>query len=272
MPDHHAYLLPAIAALLLLGVAGLAALRDLVAEARPASARLASAGLIAVVVLLIPAQLVAHAGRSSLCGAYASDEVARWELLGLPPRAVLLVSYFETSYRIMALRATEQARPDVAILDLGFLTYPGMAGESALRHPELAPVIDAPLRLGAPLPLAELGALAPRPVQVQLQPELDRAAAPLLLPVGPFAHLAPRPPTREARARGERADVMLRRALGNRLAEPHPGDRVGSRNALLWHDFNRLRFYCLWIAPTAWNLTEDSLLEVDCSFAAMPLR
>lgn len=270
MPDHHAYLLPAIAALILLGVAGLAAARELIVELRPAGARAATAVVIAVSVILVPAQLLAHARESSLRDAYDSDVLARWELDGLPPRAVLMVSYFETSYRVAALRATEQSRPDVAVLDLGLLTYPGMAQEAKLRYPDLSAIIDAPLRLGAPLPVARLRALAPRPVDLQLQPELDRRAGPWLAPVGPYARLLPNAPSPEQRAAFERRDVAERRELAQRLSDPSEGDRLGVRNALLWHDFNRLRFYCLWIRPTAWRLTKDSLLDDDCSLAMLP--
>ncbi len=269
MPDHHAYLLPGIAALILLGFTGLAVARDLLAELRPASARAGSAVLVGLALLLVPAQLLANAGESSLRNAYASDEVARWEYEGLPPRTVLLVSYFETSYRVDALRAAEQGRPDIAVLDLGFLTFPGMAEEAKRRYPELAAIIDAPLRLGARLPTTALRGLAPRPVMLQLQPDLDRGAAPWLVPIGPFTRLLPEVPTPQARAATEREDVAARRRIAARLAHPSRGDRLGVRYTLLWHDFNRLRFYCQWIRPTAWHLTEDSLLDDDCSLALL---
>jgi hypothetical protein len=60
-----------------------------------------------------------------------------------------------------------------------------------------------------------------------------------------------------------------RERIAARLADPGHGDRLGVRYTLLWHDFNRLLFYCNWIPPTAWRLPADSLLENDCSLALL---
>ena len=270
MPDHHAYLIPAIAVLILLGVVGALrlVLALLVADATARSR--ASWAVIALLPLLVVMQLWGNRALASMRSAYAADELARWELEPLPPRAVLLTSHFETSYRLWALRTTEQSRPDVIVLDLGFLTYPGTAGESKRRHPELTAVIDAPLSLTAPLPIAALQELAPRPVMIQLQPALDRRAYPLLLPSGAYALLAGAPPSPALRSTSEAAAQSARRHLGQRLASPGPSDRIGVRNALLWHDFNQLRFYCLTGRPTTWKLAEDSLLEPDCRLTLLP--
>lgn len=268
-PDHHAYLVPALAALALLAVAGAGAIGAVLAQSAPRVRRWAAPAAAAGVALAVPLQVVAHHGDANLRDAYASDAIARWELDSAPPRALLLIDYFETSYRVAALRAIEGARPDVAVLDLAFLTYPGFDREARLRYPELAPIIDAPLRLGSPLPIEALQRVG-RPVLIQLQPELDPRVMPWVVPRGPFARLLPGAAPPRLRAELEREDVRARAELGVRFRDPAGGDAVGVRNTLLWHDFNRLRYYCRWVAPTAWTPPEDGLLRGDCAFTVMP--
>ncbi len=268
-PDHHGYLLPAIAALMLLALVGVGALLETAIAARPGWRRGLVGAALVLVWLTVPLQAAVHGPSSELVGARASDRVARLELEELPPRAVLMPSYFETSYRLEAMRALEHARPDVALLDLGFLTYPGTAEETRRRYPSLAQVIDAPLKLGRPLPLGALAATG-RPVYAQLSPELDAAALQHLVPVGPFALLSRKTPTPAMRAAAEKSDVAWRAAVGAALAHPTAGDRDGVRNTLLWHDFNRLRFYCRDVEPTAWTAPADGLLGGDCKLSQLP--
>ncbi|HUH04031.1 MAG TPA: hypothetical protein VML75_18670, partial [Kofleriaceae bacterium] len=255
-------------ALALLGAAGAGTIGAMLAQAARAR-RWAAPSAAALLLLAIPLQVAAHAGEADLSDAYASDEIARWELDGVPPRALLLIDYFETSYRVAALRTIEHARPDVAVLDLAFLTYPGFDREARWRYPELAHLIDAPLRLGQPLPIEALQRLD-RPVVIQLQPELDPRVMPWLIPRGAFAWLVPGAPPPRLRAELEREEVRARAALGARFDAPARGDTDGVRNTLLWHDFNRLRYYCRWIAPTAWVPPPDGLLGGDCAFTVMP--
>lgn len=250
-PDHQGYLVPALGALLALAAAGVAALAQELADARPAWGRGVHALAIAGLAVLAGLQLARTADEASLARERASDELARWELERLPPRTLLLPAYFETSFRLWALRAVEQARPDVAILDRSFLTYPGMADEARREHPDLAALIDAPLSAGALTPIDMLAGLAAsRPVLVQLHPNLEPAVDPWLTPVGAFARLHPAPPDASLRAQAEAQDareraLVLARATGGRGLDALPlGDRRGLRNALLWHDFVRLSLYC----------------------------
>lgn len=238
--DHHGYLLPAIAALGLLAALGVRAIAQLARPAAPAALP-AIAGLLA---LTLPAQLALGA-RASLADARGGDEIARWELEALPPRAVVLSAYFETSFRIAALRALEHSRPDVAVLDRSFLTYPGTADELSRRHPELAPLIAAPLRADRPTPITAVTDVARRrPVLFQLHFNLDAAARAHLIPIGPFALFSPAAVGAEQRAGGERYDGRARAELATRLDAAGHGDAGDARRALLWHDAMRMSFYC----------------------------
>lgn len=248
-PDHHAYLLPALAALLLLGLLGLAVLAETLARA--GRARAGGVLLAAALTLLVPWQLARFLPQASLAGARASDAMAGWQLDGLPPRALLLSAYFETRFRLWALAAVEGARPDVDVLDRSFLTYPGMAEDARRAHPALAPLIDAPLRAGAPLPVDLLRDLArARPVRVELHPNLEPEADPWLLPAGPFAALVPDAPGEAARALAEGRDRLAAVELARRLGEGAgpaavpEAEAVRVRGAVLWHHFTRLIFFC----------------------------
>ncbi len=235
-PDHLAYLAPGLIAILLLAGAGLF---ELTKRAR--------ASRLAAVVLLLTAawQLARTYDSASLRHAYAAEEMAHWQLETLPPRTLLLPGYFQTSFRLQALRAIEHARPDIAILDRSFLTYPGAQQEALRAHPDLAALIEAPLRADAPTPIEQLRRLATqRPVLVELHPNLDAAARPWLLPAGPFAYFAPRPPREADRRRTETLDRQARAELERRLQAPQPAERAAIVDALLWHDFVRARHFC----------------------------
>lgn len=239
-PDHYAYLLPALVAIALLGIAGLAQLAHLVSG----ESRSIFSVLVAVIAIgIVPWQVAVHARASRLDDAYASDTLARAELDALPPRTVVLVGYFQTSFRMWALRAVEQARPDVVVLDRSFLTYPGFAGVARERYPELAAIIDAPLRAGAPTPIEALRALN-RPIAIQLHINLDDAPKSSLIPRGLYAWLQPERVTREERDAAEPLDAAERDRIDLLLARAGPADAAGIRNNLLWLDFLRIDFYC----------------------------
>ncbi|HWN70266.1 MAG TPA: DUF2723 domain-containing protein, partial [Haliangium sp.] len=250
VPDDHGYVLPALSAVLLLGLVGLATLAEAVAQhLRP---RVAGAGLVGLLALLVPWQLARFLPAAEvLASARASDRIAHWQLDGLPPRTLLLSAYFETRFRLWALQAVEARRPDVDIIDRSFLTYPGMAEEARREHPALADLIDAPLAAGAPLPAERLRALArSRPVRVELHPNLDAAADPWLLPAGPFAAIEPDAPAEDARAEAERRDRLAATEMHELLQGAlHPAARLPAEDArvasaMLWHDFTRLVLFC----------------------------
>ena len=231
-PDHHGYLLPAVAAVALLGLFGAAAL---------ARRRVAPILIIAGLGFAL-ARAALGWPDAALRGAHASDDLARRELETLPPRALLVTSYFETSYRALALRAVEETRPDVDILHRGMLTLPGAREAAEKRHPALAALIRAPLAAGRPTPVAELAAVAAaRPIAFELDPDLDPPASAQLVSAGRFARFVVAPPDR---SRAEAADGRARLALSALMSHTGGSDRDGARRALLWLDFSRLVHYC----------------------------
>ena len=240
--DHHAYLLPAIAAVTLLAAGALATLTRLL-RTTPQRSRLVLA--LPVVLLIAPWQFIRHSVEVNATDDYAADSLARWELAHVPPRSIVILSYNRTSFRVWALQTIDQARPDLIFVDSAFLTYPGTAQESKRRHRELAPLVDAPLRITEPLPIEQMRQLAhKRPVFVQLAFALDRSAFPWLLPRGAFAQFSPNRPSGDDRARLEALDQRAQAHLERDLVSELQPDRVTGREAVLYVDFMRLMLYC----------------------------
>ncbi len=234
-PDHHAYLLPAIFALYLLAASGVA---HLIALATSAKQPLPKAPALAAVALalLVPIQITIQWNTSNQRSAWASDDMAHWEMAQLPPRAVLLQAYFQTTFRTWALQSIEGHRPDVAILDRSFLSYPGMLGETLLRYPELSDLIQAPLVAGSPSPIALLRETnTTRPVRVQLHPNVDAPLVRELKPAGAWASFAG----------DQTADATMRDELTRLLLEAPASESSEVRGAVLWHDATRLDALCI---------------------------
>ena len=241
--DHHGYLLPGAAAVVLLAVAGAAAVAQ--AGSREKVRTVIAALLAAGGPVIAAARVATGWPDAALTAAYASDDLARAEIERLPPRALLVTSYFQTGHRALALRAVESTRPDVTVLHRGMLTLPGAAEDAERRHPDLAALVRAPLAAGRPTPLAELARVAEsRPVLVELDPDLDRAAHPHLVSLGRFARFAPNPPDERERTDAEALEPAAQRALARLVATARGSDRADARGALLWLDFSLLDHYC----------------------------
>jgi hypothetical protein len=233
-PDALAYLLPAVVALLVTAAAGLAAVTDALRAAPAGRARWIPLALAGALPLAIVAT---HPQRVSRRGAEASDRYARAVLDDLPPRAVLVTSYFETAFQVWALQAVEGARPDVAHLDSGFHTYPGFEALARRRHPDLAALVDAGLRTGAPPPLVALDAVSRRrPVLFELSPWHPDPLRARLAFTAPLARFGAAP-TPDAGA-GARADALHRALVDGDAREP------GSARVALWLAFGQVDLLC----------------------------
>lgn len=242
-PDHHAYLAAAIAAAAILSGAGIVAIAGWVeGRARPPALAMPLAAI--AVAAIAPVQLASNLDRASLADASAADELARFKLGDPPPRALLLTAYFETAFQLDALRALEGARPDLAILDRSFLTYPGARAEALHHHPELAELIEAPLRAGVASPIEQLDALVRRrPVMVELHPNVDPALAERLVPTGSFAAYMPRAPARLLAA-AEHRERRRAAILESRMHSGSPADAARANLALLWREYLLAEHYC----------------------------
>lgn len=245
-PDDHGYVAAAAAALCLLGLAGAAEIAVAASTARARLREPALAALAALGVVWACGRVALGWESESLAHATASDDVARLELEHMPPRALLIDTYYQTQFRTLALQAVERARPDVTVLHRGLLTLPGEADASARRHPDLAALVRAPLSAAAPSPLDALDRVAAsRPVLFELDPSLDAAIHPRLVSLGRFARYAVRPPGPRELAAAERTDAGRGRAGLDRVRREHAAvEDLELRRQLGWLDLARLDHHC----------------------------
>jgi hypothetical protein len=244
-PDAHGYLLPLLAVMFVLAGVGFVLLAARLVDARPSWRRLVLGLLTLVAWLPVPLQLAVSSHSASLRGAEAPAYVVDSMLERLPPRALLVTSYYETLFQLWAARAVDHARPDVVHLDRSLLTYPGAREEACARHPELKALVEAPLSTGASAPLALLSAEATRRrVAFELHFTLEEALQAHLVPAGLVAFLVPDSPSDAARTASEQHDADAIAKLAAALSPSPPRDRAGAKNLLVWNAYLRARLYC----------------------------
>jgi hypothetical protein len=261
-PDAYGYLLPALGAIALLAAAGVAIVAEQIARER----QVVMVALCALAAIVPPAQAMAHGGRASLRKGHTPDTFAHEVMDPLPPNALLVTSYYETAFQTWALHAVEGARPDVALIDRGFLTYPGFAAAARRRMPDLAKILDpdAPLAANRPAPLDALHEVSrARPIVFELAPNMEPALEEHLLPDGRAAWFLDPPPSADIRAKIEPRDREAAHELEAALADAPPGERAGATRVILWHTYLEARFYCDHGRSDAARAALDDLLRID---------
>ncbi len=179
-PDALGYLLPAFMGITALGASLLAAvLGQLVDARRPGIALTAVVWAVAALGL---SPLAEARERSSLAHFHATDDFDDLRVRSLPPRAVVLAHLPQTVFRHWELEATEQPRPDVTLVPIPFLGYPGMVEQLLARDPGLTQLLAGYLLEGQ-LRQADLQSLAAqRPVLVELDARVQPALFETLTP------------------------------------------------------------------------------------------
>ncbi len=187
-PDIRGYLGVALAAAAVL--AGMGALPLLAVARKTRPAIVGSVALLAAVALHafpIPTGLNLHDRTSAA-------RVAADLLDQLPPRAVLASSHFETAFLVAYQRGVEGARPDLAVVHLGFVRGPGYAARLVLDEPALAPLVAAHADFA--LTPAELAPLS-RAIAFEPDDHLTPALQATLRPVGSLWRFVPQATTLE---------------------------------------------------------------------------
>lgn len=244
-PDHHAYLLPGIQCTIAIGLVALAAFSQWLAERPNQHAQLRLPFFTSVLgVLLVIAQLAMNVGPRTERN-FASEDVANWQLESLPQDSMVMLAYFQTSFRLASLVLAEGLRPDVSFLDRSLLTYPGAAENAKKRSPDLVDLIDAPLRAGFPTPTGKLVEIAQnRPVFFELHPNLERSDFSQLAPSGAWAEFAERWNENERQAQ-EQLHTESLTTLNTRIGSGINRTTRQEDLALFWYRVTALDFYCM---------------------------
>jgi hypothetical protein len=141
-PDMFGYLAPAFMVVGIGAAAFVAALIWTLGHSARRSSKLALrlAPLLPLLGLwLLPVSLA----RASLARFAAPDAFDEPRIRTLPPRAMVVAATPQTVFRHWESDAVEQVRPDLALVPLPFLGYPGNASATLARHPDSAAIVQA---------------------------------------------------------------------------------------------------------------------------------
>lgn len=243
-PDSVAYVMA--------GLAGVAALASAGAASLLGAARRWPRGVVGAAwaaALLVPASAAAWTRAQCDLGAFhGTDGFDEQRLRRVPPRSAIVATTPQTVFRQLELQASERIRPDVVLLPLPFLNYPGVAAALVRAHPELAPIVQGMQRAERIDPEALAGVARQRPVLLELDPHTPSSAYAALSPRGPLyawvgAPQAARDLPHAAVAQRE-AYLRIAADLGGALHETET-----ARQWLYAHFFDAL-YYAQRAAPT----------------------
>lgn len=183
-PDVTGYALPAMAAIALLAVCGLAVAGRLLGRWKASSAWLTSA-LAAAAVLYAALSSGVRLDRS---GCTAGKALAVRALLRQPRQAVLLLADFNLVFMFDYLTRVERVRPDLTVLYLRDLDNPALREALAEQDEQLEALLPGLDDLN-PASLKDLA--GHRPVALDIGPHLDSRVLSSLVPWGLTWHLHP---------------------------------------------------------------------------------
>lgn len=240
-PDALGYLMPALGAIGALAGAYVGAVLAAVGGANRARPRRTAVLIAFVVGALGLVQLERSAPRSTLARFAATDVFDELRLRGLPPHAAVLVHAPQTVFELWGAQATERVRPDVTIVPIPFLTYPGMVNRLADEHPELSDLLRGYLLEGR-LATADLQSLAARrPVLLEMDARVPPELYATAVPRGLYHEVLPDEAYEDDRRQGieSQRDAWqeLYGRLGPERAEPE------TANQLLWHLYVSALYY-----------------------------
>jgi hypothetical protein len=242
-PDALGYLMPAVAAGAALAAALVSSAIALVGAGRPDSGgrggrrpKTVPSRVAVLVAVALAAVGLAQAregfAAASLSGFTATDEVDDAGRRALPPRAVLVAHQPQTVFRFWGGEASERLRPDVSLVPMPFLGYPGTVESLVRRDPSLTPLLRAVMLHGT-LRESELQSLAAeRPVLVELDVRVPQALYGTLVPRGLYYEVLADGATAMDRRAGRAQRNEVRARLLERLGSALHG--WGTREALLW--------------------------------------
>jgi hypothetical protein len=166
-PDSMGYLIAGYCAVATFAMLGVAVLLS-TWQGVHASSRAARAVTIVLCALMIGSQVAAQAGSSSLATFASIEPFDDVRVRGLPPRSVVVATTPQTVFRQLELMATERVRPDLELIALPFLRYPGVAESTLRRAPELRGIVESYLARDVLDPSALVDLARSRPVMVEL--------------------------------------------------------------------------------------------------------
>lgn len=239
-PDALGYLMPALGAVGALAAAFVGGVLTLLGGADREKPRRTAIVIAVVVGALGLAQVYRNAERSSLAHFDSTDSFSEIDYRDLEPRAVVVLYEPQTVFRYWGVEASEGVRPDVTIVPMPFLAYPGVANALDARHPELRDLIRTALvedRLSVP-ELQDLAAERPVFLEMDVRVPIDVLAT--VVPSGPYLEVA----TDAAYAEDLRPGRLSEEKAWQRLERLLRGERDHETELqILWRSYGMALFY-----------------------------
>lgn len=250
-PDAAGYLLPSIFSLGILTTVFTSRALTAITTSPPAPAgptRSARALLTLCLVVspslaFIPAAYSSFRATSPDRGS-APETITASTLSTVPLRATVLAYSPETVFRLRYSSLIEGDRPDLTLVMVPFLSWPGATDALLSRAPYLLALVRDQLSHGSPRSdtLTELSHA--KPLRIELDPHNLLAMVPYVLPQGALAEFRAEPTTLAAVRATAAAHFSSRDALVASLRE-HPRDFTAPKTQeyLLWRNYNDAVFF-----------------------------
>jgi hypothetical protein len=232
-PDASAYFMLSYASLAVFAMFAVGVLLSALAEAVPSRPKLAPA--LAMVLALAASFQFVRSWEASTLAAFADTDVLDDGLRRtLPSRSIVLVHNPQTIFRYWGGEAEEQNRPDVTMIPLPLLTYPGLVDRLVTNEPELTPLLRSYV-LDGTLSVADLQSLAAlRPVYVEMDVRVTRDTMELLVPEHLYHRVLTADTTDTDEARAMHTHATLWGDLYQRIGQPI---EEHTKTQLLWRHY-----------------------------------
>src|SRR5690606_10480012 len=160
----------------------------------------------------------------------------------LPAGAVLLAHDPQTIFHYLGGESEEHLRPDVTLVPIPLLGYPGMVTELSDAHPELREVLRGYLLHGE-LRQPDLQSLAAqRPLLIEMDPRVPPALYETMVPAGLYHAVLPDGATKTDEALGRAGRERALAALEAGLPAPE-GREAATQARLVWLHYTGALYY-----------------------------
>jgi hypothetical protein len=239
-PDAIAYMTAGYAATAVLASAGLSAFA-LIAERRQRAGLGLRATFTAIAAAVVAGASAYVAPQADLSRFHATDTLDEHRYRRLPSRSVLVASSPQLVFRQLELAATEGVRPDVTLVPLPFLRYPGVADAVVRAHPDVRELVNDFLASEQLAPRSLLHLATARPVLIELDPHVSPEVYPLLLPLGAVYGVA----GAQAAARSLQGAAIFQHLIYDHVERELGADvrEVETSHQLLWWRYMDAVFY-----------------------------
>ncbi len=232
-PDALGYLMLAFGGVSVCAASAVAILITVLKQQRHPAERLAPFVVLCLAIAAL-GQFPRTMSRASLASFTDTDVFDDGLRRDLPDNAVVFAHNPQTLFRFWGGEAESQSRPDLIMVALPFLTYPGMVERILDRAPELKPVLTNYLLRGD-LRAQELqGLAAEHPVFVEMDVRVSPALYATIIPDGLFYEVLADGATATDVRQGARKHAASWQRLYSTLGPPI--DRE-TRALLLWHHY-----------------------------------